>query len=245
MVDSTVNIQSKQRGDVTPQIISYAELYGSSDNTNQNSTASSRTLQYATGSTVQKPVHVPVKTAPQLLTFQNPTGVGLFGAEMVVLRFDLDIKDSGKLDNCGPIGIDLYFPACVHRIDQGTVNTYQQLEADQYADLIEVNSYEPALFSNTGVLDTLHQPMIKVGLKNLGSGNQYQDCWVDAYFLGADRKVMAETEFWTPLRSSFYLSISARNTRRMPYNLEVSIGDQITSLNSLSPVQRNEANLIS
>ena len=118
MVYSTVNIQSKQRGDVTPQIISYAELYGSSDYTNQSSTASSRTLQYATGSTVQKPVLVPIKTSPQTLNFQNPAGVGLFGAEMVVIRFDVDIKDTGKIDVCGPPGPDTYSPACLHLIDE-------------------------------------------------------------------------------------------------------------------------------
>ena len=245
MVDSTVNIQSKQRGDVTPQIISYAELYGSSDTTNQNSTASSRSMQYATGSTVQKPVHVPVKTMPQRMNLRNPSGVGLFGSEMVVLRFDLDIQDTGRFDNCGPMGVDKYYPACVHLINEGTVNTYFELEADLDADLIEVNTYEPAQFSNKGSIDNLWQPMVHVSLENLGSGNQYQDCWVDAYFLSANRTVMAETEFWTPVRSSFYLSISARNTRRLPYNLMVNIGDQITSYPSLTRRQQNEANIIS
>lgn len=244
MVNSTVNIQSKQRGDVTPQIISYAELYGSSDYTNQNSTASSRTLQYAVGSTVQKPVVVPVKTAPQALTFQNPAGVGLFGAEMVVIRFDLDIGDSGKLDNCGPPGIDTYRPACVHFVDEGTVNTYYELANDVNQDLETVNTFEPAEYSNTKG-EFAWQPMALITLENLGSGNQYQDCWVDAYFLNQNRTTMAETEFWTPFKSTFYLSISARNTRRMPYNLRVRIGDQIAGQNNLSTKQLDTANIVS
>jgi len=244
MVNSTVNIQSKQRGDVTPQIISYAELYSSSDTTNQNSTSSSRTLQYAVGSTVQKPVVVPVKTAPQVLTFQNPAGVGLFGAEMVVIRFDLDIVDSGKLDNCGPAGIDTYFPACLHFIDEGIVNTYFELAVDMNQDLETVNTFEPAEFSNTKGTFTW-QPMVLVTLENLGSGNQYQDCWVDAYFLHQNRTVMAQKEFWTPFRSTFYLSISARNTRRMPYNLNVRIGDQFAGMNELTRQQMLSTNIVS
>lgn len=245
MVDSTVNIQSKQRGNITPQIITYAELYGSSDNTNQSGTASSRTLQYATGSTVQKPVHVPVKTMPQDLTFKNPAGVGLFGAEMVVIRFDLDIQDTGALNNCGPIGFDGYYPACVHLINEGTVNTYRQADVDPDLDLIVVNTYEPATFDNGAEVDLAWKPMVTVSLENLGSGNQYQDCWVDACFLDGNRNVMPVSEFWTPVKSSFYLSISARNTRRMPYNINVNIGDQIASYNALSNQQRNEANKVS
>lgn len=243
MVDSTTDIRSKHKTDVTPQIISYAQLYGGSDNTNQSATASSRTMQYAVGSTVQKPVQVPVKTVPQVMHLQNPAGVGLFGSEMVVVRFDLDIRDSGRLDNCGPMDFEGYFPACLHLTDEGTINTYEQVLIDQRLDLGTVNTYEPARLSNGAI--TGWQPMVNVRLDKLSTGNQYQDCWVDATFLNHNRTAMAETEFWTPIKSTFYLSIAARNTRRLPYNLKVTIGQQVQSLQHLSPQERTQANGVS
>ena len=86
----------------------------------------------------------------------------------------------------------------------------------------EFNTYEPARFSNT--LDTLPQALVSIELENLKTGNKYIDAWLDVRLYTKDRKEYAYDKMYINPDSYFYIGFHARNTRRLPYNVQLKVG---------------------
>ena len=99
--------------DVTPQILDHHRIYGASDNTSPAYTASSRSLNYGNGNTIQKPELDRVSNIPREINYQD--SVGLFGAENHFIKINFNLQEPVT----GNYVINGYIPA---RLGIETVN---------------------------------------------------------------------------------------------------------------------------
>jgi len=213
--------------DVTEQILDHCQMYGSSDYTAPHSLASSKSLNYAHGASIQKPVLEHVTVLPRRLKYQD--SVGLFGAENTFVKVKLEIKDTGNLCFEEP------YWECL-RITLGDLeleNTYYTAVADQSKDLETVNTYEPAQITNK--LASIWNPMVGVSLTNLKTGNMYNDSWLDIRLYTKEREEHPYDVMYLPPNDYFYIGFHARNTRRLPYNVECFIGVGYVSAKDVDP----------
>ena len=213
--------------DVTQEILNNHLVYGASDNTAPGGLAASKSLNYAKGASIQKPVLENVSVVPRRLKYADT--VGLFGAENVFIKVDLNIKDTGNLCFEEPgwqcLKITLALP--------DVVNTYASAVMDPEKDLTTVNTYEPAQIVNT--LARINNPYIGVSLDNLKTGNKYIDAWFDVRLYTKAREEHPYDEMYLPPTDYFYIGFHARNTRRLPYNVECLIGTGYKPFNEVDP----------
>ena len=213
--------------DVTQEILNNHLLYGASDNTAPGGLAASKSLNYAKGASIQKPVLERVTVVPRRLKYADT--VGLFGAENVFVKVDLNILDTGNLcfEEPGWECLKITFQL------SEVVNTYSSAVMDPEKDLNTVNTYEPAQIVNT--LSRLNNPYIGVSLANLKTGNKYIDAWFDVRLYTKAREEHPYDEMYLPPNDYFYIGFHARNTRRLPYNVECFIGTGYKPKNEVDP----------
>ena len=213
--------------DVSQEILNNHLVYGASDNTAPQGLAASKSLNYAKGASIQKPVLEKVSIVPRRLKYADT--VGLFGAENVFIKVDLNVKDTGNLCfeepgwQCLKITLGA-FPV---------VNTYYTAAMDPDKDLDTVNTYEPAQITNS--LANIPNPYIGVSLANLKTGNKYIDSWFDVRLYTKAKEEHPYDEMYLPVRDYFYIGFHARNTKRLPYNVECLIGTGYKSKNEVDP----------
>ena len=70
------------------------------------------------------------------------------------------------------------------------------------------------------------RPRVKINLKNLKTGNIYLDSWLDVRLYTQDREEHPYDVMYCGRRDSFYIGFHARNTKRLPYNVECIIGEE-------------------
>jgi len=213
--------------DVTQEILNNVQRYGGSDNTAPQGLAASKSLNYAKGASIQKPVEEKVSVLPRRLKYADT--VGLFGTENVFIRVDLNIKDTGNLcfEEAGW--------QCL-KITQGSfpiVETYYTAVMDMDKDLETFNTYEPAVITNS--LGAIKNPYVGVLLDNLKTGNKYIDAWFDVRLYTKGRDEHPYDEMYLPTNDYFYIGFHARNTKRLPYNVECLIGTGLKSKNDIDP----------
>ena len=213
--------------DVSREILNNYQTYGASDNTTPQSLAASKSLNYAKGASIQKPVLENVSVLPRRLKYAD--SVGLFGAENVFIRVDLNIKDTGNfcLEEEGWQCLNITLGAFP------VVNTYYTAVMDVEKDLDTVNTYEPAIITNE--LASIIDPYVGVSLANLKTGNKYIDSWFDVRLYTKSREEHPYDEMFLPTNDYFYIGFHARNTRRLPYNVECLIGTDYKSRNEVDP----------
>ena len=202
--------------DVTQEILNNVLMYGASDNTAPQGLAASKSLNYAKGASIQKPVLEKVSVVPRRLKYADT--VGLFGAENVFIKVDLNIKDTGNLcfEEPGWECLKITFGAFP------IVDTYYTAVMDVEKDLTTVNTYEPAQITNK--LANIRNPYVGVSLANLKTGNKYIDAWFDVRLYTKSRQEHPYDEMYLPVSDYFYIGFHARNTKRLPYNVECLIG---------------------
>ena len=213
--------------DVTHEILNNHLTYGASENTAPANLVAAKALNYANGASIQKPILENVSIIPRRLKYADT--VGLFGAENVFVKVDLNVRDTGNSCFEDP-GWD-----CL-RMTQGdfpTVNTYTQAIMDVNKDMITVNSYEPAQITND--LKQLNNPYVGVSLKNLKTGNKYIDAWLDVRLYTKAREEHPYDEMFLPANSYFYIGFHARNTKRLPYNIECLVGTSYVTKDQVDP----------
>ena len=213
--------------DVTQEILRNTEIYGSSDYTAPHSLASAKVLNYANGASIQKPIQERVTVLPRRLKYQDT--VGLFGAENVFVKVDLKIIDTGNLcfEEPGWECLKITFA------DSELLNTYYTAIMDPSKDLETVNTYEPAEINSK--LASFPNPHVGVSLANLKTGNKYIDAWFDVRLYTKAREEHPYDEMYLPVNDYFYIGFHARNTRRLPYNVECLIGTGYKSKNDVDP----------
>lgn len=212
--------------DVTNEILQAHLVYGGSDNTAPASLSSSKSLNYAAGASINNPAVERITKIPYAFNFKDT--VGLFGAENTFIRIDLDIIDTGT----DRIIINTYEAAEMTQDGGLEVNYYESGYFNASQDNSTVNEYEPALVEFTGLPDVF-KPKISINLENLKTGNQYIDSWFDVRLYTKNKEEHGFDKLYLNLKDSFYIGFHARNTRRLPYNVRCSVGDEYVGIDQV------------
>ena len=218
--------------DVTQQI-NMQMIASGSGSARPESFAVNRSLNYAQGSnnitTARSDL---MTTAPAIRHYKD--SVGLFGAENIFIRYDLDITNSLLVDGNGIILND--YRELEIRSDVASNIYWDEAVADYRKDLTTVNTYEPAVFDNS--LQIVPNAVASVNLQNLKTGNKYIDSWFDVRLYRSDKEEHPYDFMYCPLGSHFYIGFHARNTKRLPYNVSVTVAERIVDSDTLKKDER-------
>lgn len=195
--------------------------------------ASSRNLNFAKDSaTIQNAKTETVTAIPRTINYSDT--VGLFGAENVFLKIDLNILSAASAFSNISTPENDYIPAWTTQ-SSGTVNTYQPGSFDFDRDHTTVNDFQPARVSND--LSAFSKPYVNVKLENLKTGNRFLDAYFDVRIYTKNREEFGHDEMYISAFDHFYLGFHARNTKRIPYNVRLEVGDVYVSYFDLTPAQ--------
>ena len=75
-------------------------------------------------------------------------------------------------------------------------------------------------------------------LTNLKTGNKFIDDWFDVRIYTDKRIEYAYDTVYLGINDYFYVGFHARNTRRLPYNIQVTVGLEYLDFYDLTPEQR-------
>ena len=209
--------------DVTQRILDRHIIYGASDNTNPAYLSSNRSLNYATGGSIQSPERDRVSIIPYTINYKDT--VGLFGKENHFIRIDVAINKDFAFACFEEPGWEC---ALMTQKDLNVLNTYFPAETHEDQDLTTVNTYDPALIRRSS-LGGMSDSFISVDLENLKTGNKYIDAWFDVRLYTKDRQEHPHDKMYVRLNDFFYIGFHARNTRRLPYNVKCIIGQEYIS----------------
>ena len=207
--------------DVTPQIAKTHIVYGSSDSTNPAYSSANRSLNYAEGGSIQRPELERVSIIPLPLKYKDT--IGLFGKENHFIRVDVKINRTVSNSCFEEVGWEC---AMVTPGEPTTVNTYQSAVVDLDADPITVNTYEPAEI-NASAIPNFSDPWVSVELENLKTGNKFIDAWFDVRLYKSNREEHPYNKMYVRENDFFYIGFHARNTRRLPYNVKCTVGQEL------------------
>lgn len=220
----TLALSNQVRLDVTDQIIRNHQIYGGSDNSQQGGLAASKSLNYAQAPTMQRAL--PVSTTVVPFTFHFVNQVGLFGAENMYVKINIDIQSA-------PINeamVNDYVSAKIYYPSEPVENTYVEAVIDNQ-DYITVNTYEQADISDD--FPTFVNPKVKVDVRNLKTGNIYIDSWLDVMLYKKDGEMWPFDIIYLNPKDEFYLGFHARNTRHLPFNVDCIIGEEVVEASTL------------
>ena len=222
---------------VTEQINRQMVGYGGGSS-NPRYYSSSKSLNYAKGSnSLNNASEEKVTAVPFVKSYVD--SVGLFGAENIFIKIQLDIQNSLNVVNgilIDGIVVNGYTNAL---LDDGIDDSdlyWDTAFTDYSRDLNTVNTYDPAEISNE--LDFVPNGVVKIDLENLKTGNKYIDAWFDVRLYTPDRQPYEYETMYVPLKGFFYLGFHARNTKRLPYNVRMTVNGELISSNTLSAKER-------
>ena len=220
--------------DVTAEVLRNHRSYGGSDNTNPAYNASNRSLDYARTSNSMLNAQIENVTAiPRIINYKD--SVGLFGAENIFVKVQLNIQNSKQIDDNGVL-IDDYEDAVIQSKDSGIDIFWNEAENDTSADLTVVETYEPAQFVNE--LNFISGAVVKIDLENLKTGNKYIDAWFDVRLYQKNKEEHPYDVMYVPINDCFYIGFHARNTKRLPYNVRMTVNGELISKYNLTAQQR-------
>jgi hypothetical protein len=208
--------------DVTEEILRNHLIYGASDNTAPHTLSASKSLNYANGASIQKPIQERVTVVPRLLNYKDE--VGLFGAENCFIKVTVDVPLDFTL-KC----FEEPFWECakISPEEPGYTDNYEMAIIDYTKDLYEENDYWPARLKFSYRINT--DGFVSVDLTNLKTGNIYVDDWLDVRLYTSERMEHPYNKMYVRLHDFFYIGFHARNTRRLPYNVDCLIGNELVS----------------
>jgi len=193
---------------------------GGSGTANPAYAASSRSLNYAKSkNNIHNAANEKITAIPYQLNYKDT--VGLFGAENVFIKVQLNIKSASSAFTNIENSENSYFPVWTFP-ETGTTNSYDTAEFDFTADPETVNDFQPSIISNN--LSDFKDPYVRIDLSNLKTGNKYIDNWFDVRIYTANREEYAYDTIYLSINDFIYLGFHARNTRRLPYNVQLNIG---------------------
>ena len=117
-----------------------------------------------------------------------------------------------------------------------TANDYFTSKMDFLKDLTSVNLYNPA--TATGALSDYERPVISIELENIGTGNRFVDNWLDIRLYSPNREPIDGNKLYTDITSDVYIGLHARNTKRLPYNIEIRVGIEYLEYSFMTKEQR-------
>ena len=224
--------------DVTPQILQHHRIYGASDNTNQGYVASSRALNYGKGPSIQRPENEKVTTIPRVLSFKDT--VGLFGTENHFVRVSMNISNpilgcySEPGWECARFSEEINVNQDPYTYPNNGYSrpgrAYIDYDGDWRNDgscgsgIVCENTYEPADIIGNNI-PNLASKYFRIELKNLKTGNIYIDNWLDVRLYNRAYDEHPYDVMYVKNHEPFYIGFHARNTKRLPYNIECIVGE--------------------
>ena len=219
--------------DVTHEVTKYVELYGGTPNSIESTLATNKVLNFAEGASINKPVKSGLITrVPFTIKFKG--NVGSFGADNQFFELTTDIKDLFERKD---ILNDRYLDANLSA-DTSNDPYYNKAVIDFLSDNIEVNDYLPALISNAIAFNDGKNLFFSVSMKNKGTGNMYEDSWLDVRLYTKQKEEHPSDEMLIQSKDKLYVGFHARNTRRLGYDVEVTIGTEYFESTQLTPSDR-------
>lgn len=206
--------------DVTQQIQDSHLIYGASDSTNPAYSSANRSLNYQVGGSIHRPELDRVTVIPYTLNYSDT--VGLFGKENHFVRVDVNINQDIAFACFEEPGWEC---AMLTEEAVSTINDYTSGIVDDKKDLITENTYEPAATSRNS-LAKFADAYVSVDLENLKTGNKYIDSWFDVRLYTRERQEHPFDKMYVRVRDFFYIGFHARNTKRLPYNVKVTVGKE-------------------
>ena len=223
--------------DVTQSIERAILNMGGSGTTNPTYAASSKSLNYAKDkNTIQNAATERVTAIPYVLNYKDT--VGLFGAENIFVKVQLNIQSATSAFTNVNVPENTYYPVWTF-FEEGIENFYATGVFDFALDRTTVNDYEPAKISND--LSAFNKPYVRVDLTNLKTGNKFIDTWFDVRIYTKDREEYAYDTIYLGINDYIYLGFHARNTRRLPYNVQLEIGNEYLEYYDLTAEQKRLA----
>tara|TARA_B100001094_G_scaffold332862_1_gene406947 strand:+ start:7054 stop:7731 length:678 start_codon:yes stop_codon:yes gene_type:complete len=220
--------------DVTKSINKSIQLMGGSGSSNTTNLASTKSLNYAKGkNSITNAAVEKVTAIPYTLNYKD--AIGLFGSENVFIKVQLNIQSTTTAFQNVTVTENDYLPVWTLG-EAGTTNSYDTGVFDFNSDISSVNDFNPSTITND--LSSYLNPYVRVDLKNLKTGNKYIDNWFDVRIYTEDRIEYAYDTIYLGINDCFYIGFHARNTRRLPYNVEVKIGDEYLEYYDLTKDQR-------
>ena len=219
--------------DVTQEILKNSQRYGVSSNTNQNSVAASRSLNFAQGTSIEKPVVQNITAFPIKLKYEDK--IGLFGAENRFIKFQLNITDSITTFESieEPDG---YLTLLNSRVTlQGATEGYDTA-LESYTSF----GYDPN-YDHANYISSIKNPAttrISVDVNNLSTGNRFNDNWLDVVIYDKNKKIHGHDLIYLKPNDFFYVGFHARTPKRIAYNVEVNIGREYISKFSMTAEQQ-------
>lgn len=220
--------------DVTTQVNKSLINMGGSGTTYAPYIASAKTLNYAADKSSINNAAVETVTAIPFTVKYKDT-VGLFGTENIFIKLQLNIKSTLSAFANIEIPENDYLSVWTF-IEDGTVNTYDTGVFD-FANIEgTVNTYEPSNISND--LSAFRNLYVRLDLKNLKTGNKYIDSWFDVRIYTRDKQEYPYDTIYINKNDYIYLGFHARNTKRLPYNVEMDVGYEYLEYDNLTNAQR-------
>ena len=210
--------------DVSEEILQNHLIYGASDYTNPRTLSASKSLNFAKGASIQNPIKENLTILP--FTFNYRDSVGLFGTENCFIRVDVRIDPSVAL---ACIEEKYWECALITNVNDIGDVYYNQAVIDLRADQDTVNDYEPSKLLANSLPKGIYDAYASVDLENLKTGNKYIDSWLDVRLYNKTRQPIASNHTYVKYNDFFYIGFHARNTRELPYNVKVTIGNEIRS----------------
>lgn len=220
--------------DVTTEINNKIQIMGGSGSSAPAYLASNKSLLFARGAnSINTAPSQRVTAIPLQLNFSD--AVGLFGSENTFVKVELDIQSSVNLFANVETPENTYYPVWTFE-ETELVNNYETAVFDYLKDLVTENTYLPVRLS--GELSEYDRPIVSVQLSNIKTGNRFVDAWLEPVLYGKDKKRAEQDLLYTDIKSYFYVGFHARNTRRLPYNVNVNIGVEYLEYRNMTEAQR-------
>ena len=221
---------------VTQQVVNIEQSYGGAPKANPEYYSTNRTLDYAKSSnSLLNARSENITSVPT--TFAYKDSVGLFGAENVFIKVALDIQSSKAFYQDVPSTLENdYYSIYVNTKDPDIDFYYDPVLMDFSKEFVTTNDFEPASINNN--LDDIRSPVVSVIVNNLKTGNKFVDAWFDVRLYTKDRIEHAYDTLYIDPTSYFYIGFHARNTRRLPYNVSMTVGDSYIAESDLTSEQR-------
>jgi hypothetical protein len=208
-------------------------IYGGSDYTAPHRHASGRSLNYVSGGSITKPELEKISVTPYSLNYKD--SVGLFGAENHFVKIDLRVT--------GDVVFQCYEGdgwQCAEISNQISEEIYWEMgEVDAFHNVpIDPDGYYQAALSANRLpnLDG-KRGYFSVELINNKTGNKYNDDWLDVRLYTRGREEHPYDKMYVRQYDQFYIGFHARNTRRLPYDVECIIGVEWKSYDDIAEKQ--------
>lgn len=226
-MDRSLGTVASPRGqNVTNQILRTNNVYGSSYSSNPAYAVANKSLNYAEGGSIQRPQLERVSIIPFQLKYQDT--VGLFGKENHFVKVSVDINPDVAF-SC--FEEEFWECAVMTDVNELPQSTYLPAIIDRDIDDTQDVNYQPAKLSLNS-LARLSNAFVSVDLTNLKTGNKYIDAWLDVRLYTRNRQEHPYDKMYVRLKDTFYIGFHARNTKRLPYNVECAIGQEYVSFSS-------------